>query len=95
MLIIKGKQWHPNFPTGEGNVEVTLSVESSCYPEKILYELDCRGKIVSQDGSKIVVSVPNSPDLPQALDKVELKKKELGISGLSVSLISLEQVFLK
>ncbi|XP_008203624.1 retinal-specific phospholipid-transporting ATPase ABCA4-like [Nasonia vitripennis] len=80
---------------GEGNVEVTLSVGSSCYPEKILRELDCRGKIINQDGSKVVVSIPNSPDLPEALDKVERKKKELGITGLSVSLISLEQVFLK
>jgi len=39
--------------------------------------------------------VPYTDSLPQSLDKVESEKKNLGITGISVSLITLEQVFLK
>ncbi|XP_014205582.1 ATP-binding cassette sub-family A member 3-like isoform X2 [Copidosoma floridanum] len=80
---------------GQGNVEVTLSVEPWSNNKRILDELNSQGNIISADASKIVISLPNSPDLPDALDKLEGMKKELGVSGLSVSLLSLEQVFLK
>lgn len=72
-----------------------MSIVPLCDIERIRYELDREGKIINQDGSKIVISIPNSPDLPDSLDKLEKMKEELGVLGLSVSLISLEQVFLK
>lgn len=43
----------------------------------------------------MVFNVPYTPELPQDLDKIEEKKEELGVNGISVSLITLEQVFLK
>lgn len=80
---------------GQNNLEVTLSVEPSINLDAIRNELNGQAKITNQEGSKIVMSIPNSPELPDYLDKLESKKRELGITGLSVSLISLEQVFLK
>lgn len=80
---------------GQGNIEVTLSTESWCEPQKVCNELDVRGQILNVDGGKIVLSIPYSQELPDSLDKMELKKKEFGITGMSVSLITLEQVFLK
>ncbi|XP_008203603.1 phospholipid-transporting ATPase ABCA1 isoform X2 [Nasonia vitripennis] len=80
---------------GQGNIEVTLSTESWCDPQRIRNELDSRGQILNIDGGKIVLSVPNSPELPDYLDKIEMQKKNLGVTGMSVSLITLEQVFLK
>ncbi|KAL7306039.1 hypothetical protein TKK_0001504 [Trichogramma kaykai] len=80
---------------GENNLEITLSVEPCCDAEKIKNELGRNGKITNTDGSKIQLNIPDSDELPDALDKLERMKKDLGISGLSVSLISLEQVFLK
>ncbi|XP_058807248.1 phospholipid-transporting ATPase ABCA1-like isoform X2 [Phymastichus coffea] len=80
---------------GQGNVEVTLSVEADCDPRKICAAFACDGVLVNQDASKVVLSIPYSPELPDQLDILESKKKELRVSGFSVSLISLEQVFLK
>ncbi|XP_008205027.1 phospholipid-transporting ATPase ABCA1 [Nasonia vitripennis] len=80
---------------GQGNVEVTLSTESWCDPEKIQSHLDSPSTIVNADGSTIQLSIPNTPELPDSLDKLESNKSELGITGMSVSLITLEQVFLK
>lgn len=47
------------------------------------------------DTEKIILNVPYTDSLPQSLDKVESQKKKLGVTGISVSLITLEQVFLK
>ncbi|XP_058807246.1 phospholipid-transporting ATPase ABCA1-like isoform X2 [Phymastichus coffea] len=80
---------------GQGNIEVTLSTESTCDPQRICNELDTRSQILNVDGGKIVLSIPYTPELPDSLDRMEMKKKELGITGMSVSLITLEQVFLK
>ncbi|KAJ8686326.1 hypothetical protein QAD02_022120 [Eretmocerus hayati] len=80
---------------GHGNVEVTLSMEPWCDMNNVCGELNNQVKIVNESSGKIVLCLPNTPDLPDSLDKLELKKKELGITGLSVSLISLEQVFLR
>jgi ATP-binding cassette subfamily A (ABC1) protein 3 len=80
---------------GQGNIEVTLSTESWSEPQKVCNELDSRGQILNIDGGKIVLSIPYSHELPDSLDKMELKKKEFGVTGMSVSLITLEQVFLK
>lgn len=81
--------------SGQNNVEVNLSIEPHSDPEKIRSELHSEGVIVSKESSKMTVSMPNSSELPDSLDNLEEKKKELGVSGFSVSLISLEQVFLK
>lgn len=48
----------------------------------------------AEDG-KVILSVPYSDRLPETLDNVESMKSSLGITGISVSLITLEQVFLK
>ncbi|XP_011496889.1 PREDICTED: ATP-binding cassette sub-family A member 1-like [Ceratosolen solmsi marchali] len=80
---------------GQGNIEITLSTEPWCESQKVCKELDARGQIVNIDGGKIVLSIPYSHELPDSLDKMELKKKEFGVTGMSVSLITLEQVFLK
>ncbi|KAJ8686329.1 hypothetical protein QAD02_022123 [Eretmocerus hayati] len=80
---------------GQGNVEVTLSVEPWCDTKTVLNELSRQGKMISQDGGKVVFGIPNSPTLPDSLDKLENTKKTYGVTGLSVSLISLEQVFLR
>lgn len=78
-----------------GNLEVTLSTKSWSNPEDIQNYLDQQSKILNVDGNKIVISVPNTSELPNFLDKIENYKDNLGITGTSVSMISLEQVFIK
>ncbi|KAJ8686330.1 hypothetical protein QAD02_022124 [Eretmocerus hayati] len=80
---------------GQGNIEITLSVESWSDREKILSYLDPQSKVVSADGGKLVLSVPSTQSLPDDLDNIESNKQNLGVTGISVSLITLEQVFLK
>ncbi|XP_014205585.1 ATP-binding cassette sub-family A member 2-like [Copidosoma floridanum] len=80
---------------GGGNVEITLSTEPWCNPESIRTYLGSRSKILNSDGNKNVISVPYTPELPDALDRTESNKRHLGITGMSVSLITLEQVFLR
>ncbi|XP_018365508.1 PREDICTED: retinal-specific ATP-binding cassette transporter-like [Trachymyrmex cornetzi] len=80
---------------GHGHIEVTLSTKSWCVPEKIISKFDSRTQQLSVDSEKIVLNVPYTDSLPQSLDKVESERKQLGVTGISVSLITLEQVFLK
>ncbi|KOC60391.1 ABC transporter A family member 6 [Habropoda laboriosa] len=80
---------------GYGHIEVTLSTKSWCNAEKVINKFDPRTQQISVDNEKIVLSVPNTETLPQSLDKVEIEKKNLGVTGISVSLITLEEVFLK
>ncbi|XP_018306221.1 ATP-binding cassette sub-family A member 1 [Mycetomoellerius zeteki] len=80
---------------GHGHIEVTLSTKSWCVPEKVISKFDSRTQQLSIDSEKIVLNVPYTDSLPQSLDKVESEKKKLGVTGISVSLITLEQVFLK
>ncbi|XP_076395704.1 phospholipid-transporting ATPase ABCA3 isoform X2 [Megachile rotundata] len=80
---------------GYGHLEVTLSTKSWCNSEKVINKFDARTQQISVDSEKIVLSVPNTETLPQILDKVENQKKKLGVTGISVSLITLEEVFLK
>ncbi|XP_014230700.1 ATP-binding cassette sub-family A member 1-like [Trichogramma pretiosum] len=80
---------------GQGNIEVTLSTDGTCNPEKIHVVLGSQCEILSSDREKMVVSLPQTADLPDLLDKVEYRKKELGVTGMSVSLLTLEQVFTK
>lgn len=80
---------------GHGHMEVTLSTKSWCIPEKVISKFDSRAEQLSIDSEKIVLNVPYTDSLPQSLDKVENEKKNLGVTGISVSLITLEQVFLK
>jgi len=83
------------FVLGHGHIEVTLSTKSSCIPERIISKFHAKVQQLSVDREKIVLNVPYNDDLPQSLDKIESKKKSLGVTGISVSLITLEQVFLK
>ncbi|TGZ53371.1 phospholipid-transporting ATPase ABCA3 [Temnothorax longispinosus] len=80
---------------GHGHMEVTLSTKSWCIPEKVICKFDSRTQELSVDSEKIVLNVPYTDSLPQSLDKVENEKNKLGVTGISVSLITLEQVFLK
>ncbi|XP_050474315.1 phospholipid-transporting ATPase ABCA1-like [Bombus huntii] len=80
---------------GYGHMEVTLSTKSWCSPAKVINQFDPRAQQISVDSEKIVLSVPNTETLPQSLDKVEGQKRNLGVTGISVSLITLEEVFLK
>ncbi|XP_029158875.1 LOW QUALITY PROTEIN: retinal-specific ATP-binding cassette transporter-like [Nylanderia fulva] len=80
---------------GHGHIEVTLSTKSWCVPEKVISKFDSRTQQLCVDTEKIILNVPYTDSLPQSLDKVESQKKELGVTGISVSLITLEQVFLK
>lgn len=80
---------------GYGHMEVTLSTKSWCSPDKVINQFDPRTQQISVDSEKIVLSVPNTETLPQSLDKVEGQKRNLGVTGISVSLITLEEVFLK
>ncbi|KMR04580.1 atp-binding cassette sub-family a member 3 [Lasius niger] len=80
---------------GHGYIEVTLSTRSWCIPEKVISKFDSRTQQLCIDTEKIILNVPYTDSLPQSLDKVESQKKKLGVTGISVSLITLEQVFLK
>ncbi|XP_039306683.1 retinal-specific phospholipid-transporting ATPase ABCA4 isoform X2 [Solenopsis invicta] len=80
---------------GHGHIEVTLSTESSCIPEKVISKFESKIQQLSVDNEKIVLNIPYTDSLPQSLDKVESEKKKLGVTGISVSLITLEQVYLK
>ncbi|XP_031838095.1 ATP-binding cassette sub-family A member 17 isoform X1 [Nomia melanderi] len=80
---------------GYGHIEVTLSTKSWCNADKVISKFDPRTQPVNVDSEKIVLSVPHTETLPQSLDNVENEKKNLGVTGISVSLITLEEVFLK
>ncbi|XP_011699647.1 PREDICTED: uncharacterized protein LOC105456952 [Wasmannia auropunctata] len=80
---------------GHGHIEVTLSTKSWCIPEKVISKFDSRTEQLSVDSEKIVLNVPFTDSLPRSLDQVESEKSKLGVTGISVSLITLEQVFLK
>ncbi|XP_043500226.1 ATP-binding cassette sub-family A member 7-like [Polistes fuscatus] len=79
---------------GHGFVEVTLSIKSWCNPEKVVNKFDL-GTQINIENEKIILSVPNTDNLPDSLDQIEREKKTLGVTGMNVSLITLEQVFLK
>ena len=74
---------------------MTLSTESWSDLNKIKSVVGVNSEILNNDGSKLVLNIPNNPELPNILDTVDIKKKELGITGMSVSPITLEQVFLR
>ncbi|KAF7992262.1 hypothetical protein HCN44_001587 [Aphidius gifuensis] len=80
---------------GDGQVEVTLSVDPGCNVAKISEEIEINVNVLSEGDGKIVLAIPKTESLPEALDKLESSKKKLGITGMSVSIITLEQVFLK
>uniref|UniRef100_A0A6V7M8L4 ABC transporter domain-containing protein n=1 Tax=Bracon brevicornis TaxID=1563983 RepID=A0A6V7M8L4_9HYME len=80
---------------GEGQVEVTLSTEPWCDTSNVIRELGIPGELLNRDEGKMVLAVPLEPTLPGALDKLDNMKEELGISGMSVSMITLEQIFLR
>ncbi|XP_051153055.1 phospholipid-transporting ATPase ABCA1-like [Leptopilina boulardi] len=80
---------------GEGNMEVTLSTEDGCDIEEIKKQFSVESQLISFDGGKIVFSIPFNDRLPNDLDKIEDEKTKLGVTGISVSLITLEQVFLR
>ena len=81
--------------TGDGQVEVTLSIEPWCNLGKVIDEIGLNSQILNQDEGQAVLAIPLADNLPRALDALEKQKKKLGITGLSVSIITLEQVFLR
>ncbi|KAF7399046.1 hypothetical protein HZH66_006943 [Vespula vulgaris] len=79
---------------GHGHIEVVLSTKPWCDPEKVVDKFDTRSQ-VTLEKEKIVLSVPYTENLPHSLDEIENQKRRLGVTGINVSLITLEQVFLK
>lgn len=73
---------------------MTLSVEPWCDPAKIGAIFGPQAKINTSTFGRLVVSIPLADSLPQNLDRIESSKAELGITGVSVSSITLEEVFL-
>ncbi|XP_051164051.1 phospholipid-transporting ATPase ABCA3-like [Leptopilina boulardi] len=80
---------------GEGNMEVTLSTEEEYDIDEIKNQLPEESRLINTDAGKMVFSVPFTNRLPDVLDRIEQEKENLGINGISVSLITLEQVFLR
>lgn len=80
--------------SGKNNQEVTLSIEPWCDPAKILAIVGPQARIDTSTYGRLVVNVPLTGSLPQNLDKIENSKAKLGITGMSVSTITLEEVFL-
>lgn len=76
-------------------MEVTLSTEETCDIEEVKNQLPEESQLVSHDSGKIVFSIPFTQRLPNDFDRIEENKDQLGITGISVSLITLEQVFLR
>lgn len=74
---------------------MTLSTDVGSDQDLLKEQFPPETQIVGAEEGKIIFSVPNSENLPDTLDAIESKKKTLGVSGISVSLITLEQVFLK
>lgn len=62
---------------------------------RIKSEFPLDAEVVNLERGKMVFSIPCSDEVPDILDSIESKKTSLGITGISVSLITLEQVFLK
>ncbi|XP_048510196.1 phospholipid-transporting ATPase ABCA3-like isoform X2 [Athalia rosae] len=75
--------------------EVTLSTSSWCDVDKIQEIVGKNAKLNLSHQGRIVVSIPFTSSLPEILDNIESQKLQLGITGVSVSMITLEQVFLK
>lgn len=76
-------------------MEISMSTEDGCDPQEILKALDSNCEIKSHNRCRLQVQVPITNNLPDALDYIDSQKDRLGITGMSVSLMSLEQIFLK
>ncbi|XP_048510198.1 ATP-binding cassette sub-family A member 7-like [Athalia rosae] len=80
---------------GKDQQQVTLSVEPWCEQSKIQEVVGDQGNVDATVQGRVLITLPMSDSLPQILDTLEGRKAELGITGVSVSTITLEQVFLK
>ncbi|XP_025602069.2 phospholipid-transporting ATPase ABCA1-like [Athalia rosae] len=80
---------------GKDQQQVTLSVEPWCEQSKIQEVVGDQGNVDATIQGRMFITLPMSDSLPQILDTLEGRKAELGITGVSVSTITLEQVFLK
>lgn len=76
-------------------MEITLSTEEVCDIDGIKNQLPEESRLINSDAGKMVFSVPFTNSLPDDLDRIEEEKEDLGVNGISVSLITLEQVFLR
>lgn len=81
--------------SGQSNLEITLTTLSTRDTQLILNELGPEAQISYEDPSQLVINIPNSTELPDFLDNLEVKKVYLGIMGISVSSMSLDEIFLK
>lgn len=80
---------------GQGSLEATLSIEESADPLKIKGEFPEDAIIVSSKQGKLSLNISSSKESAESLDKVAEKKNELGVTDISVSPVTLEQIFLK
>ncbi|XP_046753811.1 phospholipid-transporting ATPase ABCA7-like [Diprion similis] len=80
---------------GHNHHEITLSTTPECDIDKICNLVGSDASINTTQYGRIVINLPFTSSLPEILDTMENQKAELGITGLSVSIINLEQVFLR
>lgn len=76
-------------------MQVTLDTESQSELEKICEYFDPESEVIGINHEKIILSVPDNDELPDSLDKIELNKEELGVTGINVSNFTLEKVYLE
>ncbi|XP_015588178.1 ATP-binding cassette sub-family A member 1 isoform X2 [Cephus cinctus] len=79
---------------GHGRLEVTLSTESWSDSKRIQDAIGLNAQVRSLGNGRIALSIPPTEELPRRLDNLEQQKKQLGVTGISLSIITLEQVFL-
>lgn len=76
-------------------MEVSLFTVPNVDPEPLQKFLGPRGRVVDIENCKMNIQIPNTPNLPELLDELERQKTEFGIRSMKVSIITLEEVFLK
>ncbi|XP_033225197.1 phospholipid-transporting ATPase ABCA1-like isoform X2 [Belonocnema kinseyi] len=80
---------------GQGNIEITFSITSWCDTEIVRKELSEETELLRLEDETMVICVPYTDQLAESLDEIESKKRDLGVTAINVSLVTLEQVFLK
>ncbi|XP_033225198.1 ATP-binding cassette sub-family A member 17-like isoform X3 [Belonocnema kinseyi] len=79
---------------GQGNIEITFSITSWCDTEIVRKELSEETELLRLEDETMVICVPYTDQLAESLDEIESKKRDLGVTAINVSLVTLEQVFL-
>lgn len=76
-------------------MEITCSTTESCNAERVWFLFGDTAEITSVDNGRLKLAVSQTPDLPTKLDQLESEKEHLGVTGISVSAITLEEVLIR